>query len=207
MALITCPECGKQISDKAEVCIGCGYPIGKELLNTQELSVSPSNPETVKAHIEIKELTLSMDEIYDQENGKKMLMVKRVKNETNLSLEESRQLVDEYWKKRFPEKILHYTPQGEIPEKEVKVIDVSNRYDKPQDNHKIKCPKCRSIEYQIFGTNKKFSLGKAFVGNVVGGLVLGPVGALAGTLNGVNGKNGKTKFVCNQCGHIWQQKV
>lgn len=27
MALITCPECGKQISDKAETCIGCGYPI------------------------------------------------------------------------------------------------------------------------------------------------------------------------------------
>lgn len=27
MALITCPECGKQISDKAEVCINCGYPL------------------------------------------------------------------------------------------------------------------------------------------------------------------------------------
>ena len=27
MALIKCPECGKQISDKANVCIGCGYPI------------------------------------------------------------------------------------------------------------------------------------------------------------------------------------
>jgi predicted amidophosphoribosyltransferase len=29
MALIKCPECGKQISDKADVCIGCGYPIKK----------------------------------------------------------------------------------------------------------------------------------------------------------------------------------
>lgn len=27
MALITCPECGKQISDKAKVCINCGNPI------------------------------------------------------------------------------------------------------------------------------------------------------------------------------------
>ncbi len=25
MALINCPECGKEISDKAEICIGCGY--------------------------------------------------------------------------------------------------------------------------------------------------------------------------------------
>ena len=29
MALIKCPECGKEISDKAEVCIRCGYPIQK----------------------------------------------------------------------------------------------------------------------------------------------------------------------------------
>lgn len=27
MALIKCPECGKEISDKASVCINCGYPI------------------------------------------------------------------------------------------------------------------------------------------------------------------------------------
>lgn len=29
MALITCPECGKQISDVAKACPGCGYPINK----------------------------------------------------------------------------------------------------------------------------------------------------------------------------------
>ena len=27
MAIIKCPECGKEISDKAELCIGCGFPI------------------------------------------------------------------------------------------------------------------------------------------------------------------------------------
>ena len=30
MALINCPECGKEISDKAEKCIHCGYPIKNE---------------------------------------------------------------------------------------------------------------------------------------------------------------------------------
>lgn len=29
MALIKCPECGKQISDKANACIHCGYPLNK----------------------------------------------------------------------------------------------------------------------------------------------------------------------------------
>ena len=27
MALIKCPECGGQVSDKAPACIHCGYPL------------------------------------------------------------------------------------------------------------------------------------------------------------------------------------
>lgn len=30
MALITCPECGREISDKASSCIGCGAPIRQQ---------------------------------------------------------------------------------------------------------------------------------------------------------------------------------
>lgn len=30
MALINCPECGKEISDKSETCIHCGFPINKK---------------------------------------------------------------------------------------------------------------------------------------------------------------------------------
>lgn len=29
MALISCPECGKQVSDRADSCPNCGYPISK----------------------------------------------------------------------------------------------------------------------------------------------------------------------------------
>lgn len=41
MALITCPECGRRISDQADMCIGCGIPMGKitKMLNT--LPVEP----------------------------------------------------------------------------------------------------------------------------------------------------------------------
>ena len=31
MALIICPECGKEISDQAKVCIHCGYPIAEKV--------------------------------------------------------------------------------------------------------------------------------------------------------------------------------
>lgn len=29
MTLISCPECGKQVSDRADSCPNCGYPISK----------------------------------------------------------------------------------------------------------------------------------------------------------------------------------
>lgn len=37
MALIKCPECGKEISDKSDICIGCGFPIKEYLQKEQEL--------------------------------------------------------------------------------------------------------------------------------------------------------------------------
>lgn len=40
MALFTCPECGKSISDKAEKCPHCGYPVskGKETLHEEHFT-------------------------------------------------------------------------------------------------------------------------------------------------------------------------
>lgn len=72
---------------------------------------------------------------------------------------------------------------------------------------KIKCPSwgCNGVGIPI-DTEKKFSFSKAVAGNVIGGL-LGPAGAIAGTMMGVNGKNGKTKFVCSKCGKVFEKKV
>lgn len=36
MALIKCPECGKEISDKAIMCINCGYPLNSLENKTDE---------------------------------------------------------------------------------------------------------------------------------------------------------------------------
>lgn len=30
MSLIKCPECGKEISDKSDKCIGCGFPLPQQ---------------------------------------------------------------------------------------------------------------------------------------------------------------------------------
>lgn len=42
MALIKCPECGWKISDKADSCPGCGYPINKDInMNKNQLNKCP----------------------------------------------------------------------------------------------------------------------------------------------------------------------
>ncbi|HJC65325.1 MAG TPA: hypothetical protein H9931_01205 [Candidatus Enterocloster excrementigallinarum] len=71
----------------------------------------------------------------------------------------------------------------------------------------VKCPRwgCNGIGIPV-DTKKKFSLTKAAAGNIVGGF-LGPAGAIAGTMMGVNGKNGKTKFVCSKCGKVFEKKI
>ena len=45
MSLINCPECNKEISDKAEACIGCGYPIASNDNTThKKANYSPLPP-------------------------------------------------------------------------------------------------------------------------------------------------------------------
>ena len=72
----------------------------------------------------------------------------------------------------------------------------------------VKCPiwGCNGVGMPV-DTKKKFSFGKALVGNTVGGLLLGPAGALVGTATGIKGKNGKTKFVCQKCGNVFEKKI
>ena len=53
MALIQCPECGKEISDKAGKCPHCGYPIEKES-STTENKITQNETKTVNIDVERK---------------------------------------------------------------------------------------------------------------------------------------------------------
>lgn len=43
MALIKCPECGKEVSDKATNCINCGYPLNEPVVNSTNYSNNKYN--------------------------------------------------------------------------------------------------------------------------------------------------------------------
>ena len=50
MALIQCPECGKQVSDKARKCPHCGYPL-EDIDFAKEEIAEETSIETVGDHI------------------------------------------------------------------------------------------------------------------------------------------------------------
>ena len=63
----------------------------------------------------------------------------------------------------------------------------------------MRCPKCHGTNIQVMGNDRKgFSIGKA----VVGGLLTGGVGLLAGFA----GKKGKYDCYCNDCGKRFKAK-
>jgi len=73
---------------------------------------------------------------------------------------------------------------------------------------RIKCPRitCRSTNCVPVAQDKKYKAGKGLLGAAAGGMLLGPVGAVAGAGIGLNGKR-KTKFVCQNCGKIFEVKL
>lgn len=197
MALIKCPECGREISDKAVSCPGCGCPV------SQFENVDYKDDKADKLMKTVKRI----HRIYPNEKTK---AIKELRKCTDLSLGEAISLIDkEYKGEGIGFLSIEYTERNSntsVSTSASKNIEKDD-YKKGGIFTKIKCPKCSSVEYQVIDTKKKFSVGKSLAGNTVGGLVFGPVGAIVGAATGIQGKNGKTKFVCSHCGKVWEQKV
>ena len=51
MALMNCPECGKQVSTDAQACPACGYPIAEKLAQTQAASATGSPLPAAQTHV------------------------------------------------------------------------------------------------------------------------------------------------------------
>lgn len=66
MALIKCSDCGKMISDKATMCIGCGRPMKEETTN-QDKKVEYNNMNAIMENYQ-KEL----DRIIGKNEGQKI---------------------------------------------------------------------------------------------------------------------------------------
>jgi hypothetical protein len=77
MALINCPECGKQISNLATFCPDCGYPLQKSTIS--------NNRQLNDIETEVKRLIAS---------GEVISAVKYYKDNMNCGLKEAKDKVD-----------------------------------------------------------------------------------------------------------------
>lgn len=75
MALIKCPECGKEISDKAEACPNCGYPINGEVVKDLEEVKDNEKLDEVQVTSEPEEKNIEFDK--KEENEENDVVVKK----------------------------------------------------------------------------------------------------------------------------------
>lgn len=89
MSLIKCSECGKEISDKASVCINCGCPISQKEDKYKIILKSDSNKiETIKVLMDVKSISLAEAKA-ETENTPKVLF-------NNLKLSEANEILEKF---------------------------------------------------------------------------------------------------------------
>lgn len=89
MALITCPECGKEFSDKAPACPNCGCPIEEILYGGEEESWD-SDP--------------TLDALFRKYPRDQIRVIKEYTAQTGCSLSEAKVIVDAYLQSKRGEK-------------------------------------------------------------------------------------------------------
>jgi hypothetical protein len=183
MALIKCPECGREISDKAISCPECGLPNPSDSRSDYEklldnicekylISTEYNNNEMAKAIKELRSVTKmnfkeARDAIYLRKYGK-----------THTEMREDKKIQD-----RAEKKVRNRNIQNSL--QTLSNLSAASKI--------AKCPKCHSTS--IAYDTKKLSISRAVVGNAV-------AGAPGAVLGGLSSKKGYA--VCLNCGKRWK---
>lgn len=157
MALIRCPECGKEISDKSKACIHCGFPLDKIVSDENSLyKISLiSYPQSNKIAI-IK--TLRNFTGFDLAEVKNMSESLPVVIKKAISKKEC-ELIREYMLSNGAETLVERDLESTEKDTSLENINIPQ----PSDINKIVCPKCGSVA--IATTNRGFSLVTGFIGS------------------------------------------
>lgn len=175
MALIICPECGKEISDKAAACIHCGYPL-------------PEQPPERAGLIDSYKVAIPA---YEGAAPTKIPAIKVVREVTGMGLAEAKSLVEQPSYYVVVKDDLSLSQAKNIARK-FRGIDVSAKIYrssepvpsvKPRNRDTVCCPKCGSTEYRESAGG--FRLVTRFI-----------VTRFIGS--------GKTVLTCSKCGHRWK---
>jgi len=175
MALIKCPECNNQISDKAYACPKCGYPINQELNKNQNnlyfydvyfISFSLNNDKKIKTIAYLRNIhNLSLSEVMDIEKKSPCIIFHNINSEQTNKIKETLSNLD------CKIEIKKHKEQYTTSDNE----KISNYY---QNIDTITCPRCGSNQITTGQRGYKFITG--FIGS------------------------NKTVNRCAKCGYSWK---
>lgn len=154
MALIECPECGGKVSDKANVCIHCGYPLHNEEVKVQQIQYCPycGKPNSIE----------SAFCGYCGKSFVKQTVTNEIVASSDTDIMEYKNGLD------MPSDSIRLQ-QAQIIQQRRQLEEQRRQYDA-----QAKCPKCGSTS--LSAGKQGFGVGKAVAGTVL----LGGVGLLAG---------------------------
>lgn len=174
MALIKCPECGKEISDKSNQCIHCGYPL--IIKNEQKIPNCITEIDGIQYDYSDILNLINYKQYYDAYFRMRKICKLSIKNNMNL-LE---YMIENY---EAPDKynIIEYTKKEE-EECFKSLSKLENIKNQQQTTNIPKCPTCGSSNIHKMGVGERTAS------------ILG-FGILSKKIN-------KT-WKCNNCGHTW----
>lgn len=144
MSLVKCPECSKEISDKASICPNCGYPFSNSENNDNDCIIKVNN--TIYYAKKIYEAVSDYkNKIIDYNKSCQIVCLEIM--EFNLSVKSMNELVHQIFE------------TGEVP----KEFNGQTQEEYIREQNTVRCPKCRSTA--IVTTTKGFSLLTGFVGS------------------------------------------
>jgi ribosomal protein L7/L12 len=146
MALIKCPECGKEISDKASACIHCGFPLNNidQDHTLYNAILETTGPNRAKLNVALRNIrTLSLVE------AKNMIDSAPCVIKENISLSEAQQIRKDFADIMAGVKIV--------------AVDGSSSIESPYDKNVIYCPRCGST--QITTGQRGYSFLTGFLGS------------------------------------------
>lgn len=174
MALINCPECGKEISDKAKCCIHCGYPLDELKEKTSNIINNESSLYSVKL--------ISFGE-------QKVKIIKVVRELSGLGLKEAKNVVDNL----LLIKSNIHLDEANFIKKQIEEIGGAVEITSCENNMVIskstvsanlipKCPTCGSTDIRKISTTSK---------------------AVSVGLFGIFSSKIRKQFHCNSCKYEW----
>jgi DNA-directed RNA polymerase subunit RPC12/RpoP len=187
MAIVICPECKKHVSQYADVCPECGFPIKSfieknNLENIENIIICPKcaniyfGYEREGVPLSIKCQYCNSTVINTLENPDKLFKLRIFKATREEFEEKSIQLAKMYGNNQFSkeeyEKRLCETEEAIIKNRKKDELKEHQQQNTP------KCPKCGSTA--ITATQRGYSLLTGFIGS------------------------GKTMNYCKNCGHKWK---